>query len=310
MKYADLKRELRRKRVAPCYLFVGEEDELKRDAAKEIAQILEAEIVVLDKEREEETSLLLRQDLLFGKRLIFVKEFSSFSKTTKSAITEFLKRPISVIIISEKRAHKALQALIAQSGKVVFFHQLNRYELISWIKESFKIEGKEIEEPAVGLIYESIGTDICLLKSEIEKIALFAKNKSRITEEDVLSVSSVRLYRNIFDLCDMVAERKIEAVKLCRELIASGVSEGLILYWLTHKMHLLFSVKERKLNLPEWQYRKLKREGELFCPDEAEKVFSLLIKADLGLKREDKRAHPLILLSLISQIVIKSLKNF
>lgn len=75
---------------------------------------------------------------------------------------------------------------------------IKEQDIPEWIKKRLKMKGLEITDEAVSCLIASSGTDLGLLASEIEKIAMLGKKK--ITYEDISDIlAGGRLY-NVFDL--------------------------------------------------------------------------------------------------------------
>ncbi|MFH0774373.1 MAG: hypothetical protein V2A53_02600 [bacterium] len=277
MTYNQLEEKLEKARLAPCYLFVGEEEFLKQRMIKRLSSLLSARRIIINHENEKELNNILSQSQLFGRRLILIEDAALFSKENKWFLFEYIKSPeSSTIILLEKERNPNLEKIVAQNGDVVIFPHLKGKSLILWAKGLFDKEGKKVDEEALDTLLNIVGDDVSLLSVEIEKLILFCKEKERITEEDVVSLASGGFSEDNFKLFELIKRGDRKAIDLCLQLIEGGMAESHVLFFLVSKM------------------RRERAHAE---------VFNLFADTDLSLKREPKVSYTPIILSLLLRLM-------
>ncbi|HAW50575.1 TPA: DNA polymerase III subunit delta [bacterium] len=301
MDYNSLLSEINKGEISPCYLFVGEEEALKRDVLYKIKN-RGFSLFIYDQKKDIWDIL---QEGLFEKRIVFIPDFSLISQKTKDFIIKYLNNPsLSIVLVI---SCKKIEDQSLTKAVVVRFPKLSKEALKRWIIDRFRENKKTINPSIAHFLIETIGNDIEILSSEIEKICLFCMDKYIIEENDIAPVVSLRFNKDIFELMDLVGNRKKKAVALCNLLLLSGISPTHILYMLIQRMRQIFSIKEGiKENIQEWQYKRLSEQAGLFSYNELGYVFSSLQDAEFKLKSYSQRSHPHILFSLIMRLVKSS----
>jgi DNA polymerase-3 subunit delta len=109
---------------------------------------------------------------------------------------------------------------------------------------------KEISEDALGLLVSNVGPNNRMLSNEVEKLALFAGSRSRITSADVEAIVSRNKAAKAFALADAVGARDLPRLlkTLDEELWTvqtdSQRSEIGLLYGIISKMRSILFLKE------------------------------------------------------------------
>ncbi|MEW6007380.1 MAG: DNA polymerase III subunit delta [bacterium] len=298
MSYEDLLKDINREKIATGYLFVGEEDNLKRDAIFRIKDKRKASLIVFDDNKN--LKEILSGDIFGENRVVVLKE--PFIKE-REIIAKYIKNPSPsiTIIISLKKVDPSY------SIPVVAFPKLHFNNLKFWIRERFREKGRIIKESAIDLLLETVGEDTSFLIGEIEKITLFC-SKKELSDNDILPILSGGKSKNIFDLLDAIGERKINALSICHSLLSYGDSPNYILFMIEKRMREIFSIKDgiKDETMKDWYYKKLSHQARLFLHNEASSIFSSLADCDLNLKSYSSHLREFILLSLVYHILSKN----
>ncbi|MEW6103544.1 MAG: DNA polymerase III subunit delta [bacterium] len=294
MSYEDLLKDINKEKIASGYLFVGEEDNLKRDAIFRIKDKRKANLVVLDDEKN--LREVLSNDMFGESKVVVLKEPSI---KQRELIAKYIKNPsLSItIIISLKKVDSSY------SIPVVNFPKLHFNNLKFWIRERFRENGRIIKASAIDLMLETIGEDTSFLMGEIEKITLYC-SKKEISDCDIFPILSKGESKNIFFLLDAIGERKMSALSICNDLLSYGDSCNRILFMMEKRLREIFSIKDgiRDEAMKDWQYRKISNQARLFSKEEGCFIFSSLADCDLKLKSYSPGSREFILLSLIYRI--------
>lgn len=137
---------------------------------------------------------------------------------------------------------KKITKLMMKEGAVTEVREMTEDEIKDFIKELLKGEGMDIGDRALEMLLERTGINYSNVKSELEKVMLYAED--RITEDDVAEVVSTSMEQNIFQLTEYVLNgRKEEAVKLVRQLILQKNEPIQLLHLIISQFRLLYQVK-------------------------------------------------------------------
>lgn len=137
---------------------------------------------------------------------------------------------------------KKITKLILKEGTVTEVKEMTEPEIRDFIKSRLNEEGMSIDEDALGMFLERTGISYGNVRSELEKLALFADG--RITGSEVAEVVSVSMEQNIFQLTEHVLNgRKEAAVKLVRQLILQKNEPIQLLHLIISQFRLLYQVK-------------------------------------------------------------------
>ena len=137
---------------------------------------------------------------------------------------------------------KKVTKLIQKEGVVTEVKEMTEPEIRTFISDYLNEENMSIDNMALDMFLERTGINYSNVKSELDKIILYAENK--ITADDVDDVVSISMEQNIFKLTEFVLNgRKEEAVKLVRQLILQKEEPMQLLHLIISQFRLLYQVK-------------------------------------------------------------------
>ncbi len=117
----------------------------------------------------------------------------------------------------------------------VIEEDLSESDLVQWIRDQAKEAGCDIEPQAAQALLELVGENLQLLKSELEKQALWQLKDRRITLESVLRMTFQTRQYDVFALIDAIAECQPQrALQILHRLYDCGARAPQILsvlYW-------------------------------------------------------------------------------
>jgi len=190
------------------------------------------------------------------KRLALVNNIEEISNGGKNSIVKYLKSSQGkAVLVLESISTECLNSLgeIPSLLRVIRYGRLKDGEINSWIEKEFAGLGKKISASAAALVAELAGSDLSLLKNEIEKITAFSGKDDKITEHHIEEICGRSAYKSAFELVDMVLEKKIGGILApMRDLSA-------------------IEAPHRTLNLLAWQFRnfvKIKKLPKSLSPEE------------------------------------------
>jgi len=115
--------------------------------------------------------------------------------------------PYCCLVFIEAEADKRtrLYKLFEKAGLVAEFPYQAPEELSKWVAMIARHDGMAFEPRALRLFMERCGDSMTEVRSELDKLLLYARGKQRVEPEDVWAVCSFSLKTRIFDLMDAVA---------------------------------------------------------------------------------------------------------
>jgi len=115
--------------------------------------------------------------------------------------------------------------------------------LITWVKGLCRAEGKQIEDSAIFYFVEHMGTDMLLLKNELEKLFCYRYDSERITVEDIREVCVSQASDKMFEMLDAIGmHNQDKALLLYHDLLALREPAMRVLYMLTRHFHILMQM--------------------------------------------------------------------
>jgi DNA polymerase-3 subunit delta len=100
-----------------------------------------------------------------------------------------------------------------------------------------------MEDSVIIYFVEHMGTDMLLLKNELEKLFSYCYGKSEITIEDVRQVCVSQAEDKLFDMLDAIGNHNREkALLLYHDLLALREPAMRVLYMFTRHFHILMQV--------------------------------------------------------------------
>ncbi|SVA05557.1 uncharacterized protein METZ01_LOCUS58411 [marine metagenome] len=148
-----------------------------------------------------------------------------------------------LLIERESLPSNKFVSTISKLGQVEKFSPLRHRELLGWINTRCSKLGLNIERSAVTLIADSVGSELRLIDSELNKIKTYSRGRL-ITKEDItLMVPYVR-QQNVFRVVDSVLEgRTRDALNASLMLIGLGESPSGIVRMIERQLRFLILAK-------------------------------------------------------------------
>jgi DNA polymerase III subunit delta len=166
--------------------------------------------------------------------------------------------------------------------------------------------GFKIEPAALDMLVEALGADIARIAVEIEKIALFAKDRS-VTTDDIAALAPEARVSTIFALVNALGRRdRTRALEILDALTREGEYLPLALAFLSTQFRMALAAREAglksasqvqshfsRMGVPMWGSRaeQVSQTAGKFGKAKLERALELISKADRGLRdaRPDDR---------------------
>jgi DNA polymerase III subunit delta len=264
----DIWKQIKQREIAPIYLLYGTEAFLINETKQLLLnQVLDEEdkdfnFTAYDLEETPiETALEDAETFPFlgEKKVIFLHnpKFLTAEKTKDkmehnlARLELYLKEPApyTVLVISapyEKLdERKKITKELKRSAVTVEAKKLNEYDLKNWVKERAKMNGIVFDPDALELLITLVGTNMFMITSEVDKLALYAAEKKQINASMVEELVSRSLEQNIFTLIEKVVQRRPEdALRIYYDLLKQNEEPIKILALLAGQFRLIYQVKE------------------------------------------------------------------
>jgi len=313
--------------VKPVYLIYG--DEFLRDEAigrlkKRLAGATNAsldfkEFRGTESSAEEIIQAAETPPFLSPKHLVIVRDFEKLSSSDQGKIADYAKNPSDttcLVLVADKiKKGSPILTIVQEKGRVYEFRALRKNELLSWIRQEFKKEGKEVSAEIASYLLGVVGQDMRRLKMEIGKVSLFLGEKTEIERGDLEDVISKGVEGGIFELVDAIGHRsRGTALRLLNELLAGGEPPLRVFHMILRQFRLILKAKAlgargasyqqfiRELKVRPFLVEKYQSQSRNFSLKELRNIFRLLAEGDLAIKRGEKTPQ-LVLELLIADIL-------
>lgn len=222
----DLVRDVRAGHVAPVYYLMGEEDyyinELSDYLMNTLLQPEERDFnldVVYGGETTMAQVIELAQayPMMAERRVVVVREAQALRNL--DALDVYLKKPnaSTVLVFCHKHGvldkRKGVTKSLQKVGVVYESKRLYERQLPPFITRYMKRRGVTVEQQAVQMLASHVGTDLCRLAGEMDKLVLaLPQGESNVTASLVEQQTGVNREYNDFELLAALANKDVKRV--------------------------------------------------------------------------------------------------
>jgi len=301
----EFNRELKKGLPEPVYLLWSKEKIFLEDALNDVTRK-----ILVSKQKDfnydvfyptatpqEILDAALTMPFLVPRRLVVIKDFHEFSKEQVEALGRYFKEPSNttcMVILSLKEPR------LNDFKLKIYPLDIRERDIPDWIKQTANKKGIKLSEDVVKCLIEFVGTDIGLLASEIEKIALLGIKD--IEKKDVIDLIGMTKEYTSFNLIDaLIAGEKTKAFRILKTLAEGRASEMVsilgTLNWHYKEFYTLWKNRgERPLKMKETSYRTLLKYLPYFKEEYFYQIFQYLHEADIEIKSS---SHPQITMEVL-----------
>lgn len=249
-----INQDIEKKEIKQFYLLFGAEDYLKRQYRDKLAEALVDTEDTMNYNYFEGNNFQLQAVLdigetlpFFAEKRVLVLENSGLFKKAPDEIEKRLEQfPDSTHVLFVEKEVDKRSRLYKWIGKHGYASELNTPDekmLITWVKGLCRAEGKQIEDSAIFYFVEHMGTDMLLLKNELEKLFCYRYESERITVEDIREVCVSQASDKMFEMLDAIGvHNQDKALLLYHDLLALREPAMRVLYMLTRHFHILMQM--------------------------------------------------------------------
>lgn len=302
-----LNQDIKNRTFKPVYCLYGEEAYLKRSFKYRLRDaILDGDTMnyhYFEGRNAEIRSIIDAADTLpffADHRLILIENGGLFKKDAGELVQYLPSMPESTILLfvesqMDKRSklYKAIQA----KGYAVELKRQSPDYIEKWVLTILKKEKKRITRSTMDRFLERTGSDMDLIRSELDKLLAYTQGRDVIDLSDVEEVGSVQITDQIFDMINAIAaHNRGRALALYSDLLALKKPSMLILSLIARQFNQLMQVRElsdggaaraaiaSQLKLSPYIAGKVQAQARSFSPQALKEAVTACVEAEAAVK--------------------------
>ncbi|MEK9135813.1 MAG: DNA polymerase III subunit delta, partial [Bacteroidota bacterium] len=207
----DLRLALSQKKLAPVYLFHGEEDFLAEEATDLIIKTaltpeqhgFNLDVVYgNDSDARDILSHASSFPMMADRRVVVVREFDKLAN--KELLSTYIEEPsptTSLVLHSVKPDFRKKPYVTAKrTATVINFERIRDNQTAAWISRRVRQQGREIDAEASKILGAYVGTSLREIQNELDKLYIFIGEKKSIDVDDIRAVVGISKEFNVFEL--------------------------------------------------------------------------------------------------------------
>lgn len=235
------------------------------------------------------------------RRAVLVKRADALKAEALETLLSYVQNPCVstclVFIGTKVDQRKKFFLELKKQGALVEYKRIYENKLPGFIQSEAQLQGKPIEAPAAELLSLLIGNNLQELSSQIEKLAVYAGQRTRITVDDVRAVASSSKVFNAFELAGFLGMRDLRnALRSLDMLFRNGEEVPQILGALSRHFRQLWRVREmvdrkapqadisRETGINTYFLGEYLQQAKNFGPKELLGIFEEFYRCDLASK--------------------------
>jgi DNA polymerase III subunit delta len=204
---------------------------------------------------------------------------------------------IAVLIDGPVKAANPLFKELSGKASVKTFPLIKGQQLAQWVQNRVTEEGSSISQKAANFLVKLIGSNLWNMASEINKLALFVKDR-RIEENDVNTLVVFTQEASVFNLVDAILEfRSEDAGQLLQRMLGDGSAPVYLLTMLARQVQLIIRAKEMKNTrtpnteiqsrlglMNDFAFRKTIDQSGKYSLPRLKEIYHRLLETDISIK--------------------------
>ncbi|WP_096440466.1 DNA polymerase III subunit delta [Alteribacter populi] len=261
-------KHINRQELSGLYLLYGSESFLVVDTLQRLIKAalqeeeLEFNLSQYDM-KEASVELAVEEAYTFpfmgSKRVVILKEAYFFTGSKVNSKVEhdlkkleaYIQQPapetvfIAVVPHEKLDERKKVTKLFKKHGRTMEGKPLEIKEMLAWLDEKAKENNVTIEADAKEQLIALTGSELMLMTSELQKMAIYTGEGGIITKQVVEELVARSLEQNIFALVDGVVKRKLDvAWQIFDDLLKQKEEPIKILSLLARQFRIIYQVKQ------------------------------------------------------------------
>ena len=253
--FEQLKMQLRTNSLKSMILLYGEERYLRKQYADMIFAKFGGEKDGMNTHYYDGKNVVIGQVIdqaetmpFFADKRVMVFRDTGLFKSGGEELAAYLESPcesaVFIFCESEVDERSKLYKVVAKNGMVAQIDYQTREALQGVIGSFLKREGKRISINTANRILDKTGTDMAMLRSELEKLVTYCLDRDVITDEDVEVICSENIEDNIFDMLDAIADKNADrTMAMYYDLLALKVPAIKLLSLLERQYNQLLQIR-------------------------------------------------------------------
>lgn len=214
------------------------------------------------------------------------------------------------------KKNKKLMAL-DKITTIVHFDKLKRDRFIKKVDEIFKEKKQEIGKIELRYFCEKVQNNFDIIKREVDKLISYTNGRV-ITKGDIDKLLPSKSEEDIFDLIDLISQRKIEkAIDIMNELLFKSDQHMLIITSIENQFKKLYGIKiglkngkrlddfVKDLKVPPFVCEKLINLSGKFSIKQLEELMKMCIETEVRLKSTGVDKTMELELLLLNTVMVK-----
>lgn len=259
-----LKKELENNVFHRFYLVCGEEDYLRRQDGKWLAdQLLGSgdptmnRTLFTGKDFTADDVIGIAETMPFfaDRRVIVLEEtyLLEKAKADTDKLVDYMRSdayPDSTKLVFvqkkvENRNGRLYRTLSSDAGSILECPVQSEETIRTWVLHQIKERGFSVENRAMALFLDCTGTDMLNVKNELEKLMSYCEGTGKITLEDVKAVTTPKVTDRIYDMIEAITRCESQkALAIYADLLELNEAPARILWNLTRQYNELLCVQE------------------------------------------------------------------
>jgi len=271
------------RKLAPGYVFVGDEAFFRkrcRDAV--LQQLVPADVrdlsvydmdlgdvelqQILDRARTASLMAPFQVFFIRGIKNLYTRgkhddEFSAirdyFKNPNPDALVVFVADHISIpadprrMDLTDKDRYERIRETLGEYCRVLEFARVDEGDAVKWATETANAGAVKLDSDAARELVDSLGGDMMMVASELEKLLLFVGDKKRITLGDIETMVLAAKQRSFYELTDAISARdRARALVVLDGIFSTGNGEEAAighLYMLSRTFRQMLVIFERNV---------------------------------------------------------------
>ena len=251
----QLLQDLKQETYKNVYLLCGEEAYLRNQYKKRLRDALVMDGDTMNYSYYEGKDINPRAVIdmaetlpFFADRRVLMVENSGFFKNKCEELADYMSSiPESTCFIfveTEIDKRNRFYKEVKKYGRVVEFGTQKEETLIKWILGILKKEGKNVTKETLQAFLVKTGSDMQMIKNELDKLVAYTDGRDVITTEDVEAVCITQTTNKIFEMVNAIAEgNQKKALELYEDLLSLKEPPMRILFLIARQFNQLYQVK-------------------------------------------------------------------
>lgn len=235
------------------------------------------------------------------RRAVLVKRAELLKADALEVLLPYIKNPVASTCLlltgSKIDQRKKFFLELKKQGELVEYKRLYDNKLSGFIQSEATAQGKPIESAAAELLAVLIGNNLQELSSQIEKLAVYAGTRQRISVEDVRTMASSSKAFTAFELAKYLGLRDVSnSIRSLDALFLNGEEAPMLIGALTRHFRQLWRVRElldlkktqadigRELNIHSFFLGDIVLQAKNFTRSELKRIFDEFYRCDIESK--------------------------